>query len=143
MKKLIFALFAVCAFGVAFACPQHLIVKPQKTGYIYVIYSNFQKIYSNINDATYDHYPVTCKFSTKYNGKVSIVFGNYVTKSHGPMVISATNSYKHTFNEPLNSLGLEIPAIAVANIGCNSGLDGEKCILAKETHRDNLIVDCS
>ena len=143
MKKLIFVLFVILAFSVtAFACPQHLIAKPYKSAHIYVVYSNLQNVSKN-NALGYDYYPITCTFKTNYNGKVPFFLQNFLNDTLKMHVISRNQSYKHTFTKPLDGDGIRNSSISVTSNGCNSGFDGERCILAKIHHLDNVIVDCS
>ena len=130
----------------ALACIQHINIRANDNGYIYFTYAKLQNIYYQTpshNVAYYSINPITCVFSTKYQGK--IIFHPDNTNMKNPTIpikvtISKNQPYTHTFS---SQIGISTPAsINIANDGCNSGVDGDKCIVAKQLHLDNLDINC-
>jgi hypothetical protein len=143
MKKLTYILLLTCLFipAFSFAYPQHFVAipwGPQK--FIYLVYTPFQKIFTETD--YYRHYnifPLTCTFSTLYEGKINIRF-NDVSKGGGYDIrtnITKGKPFKYFFHKPSY-----VSLVDFYNMGCDSGWDGDKCIKAKNKHLDNVTVDC-
>jgi hypothetical protein len=142
MKKFLMFLFLLVPTFV-FAYSQHTIIRHDKDGNVYPVYSAFQDIRLVGNDGFYKINPLTCVFSTLYDSETLFLIRTQDTCA-GEQSTSRKKSFRCTLKKPIFKARFDYSqaAIRITNLGCNLALDGKKCATAKKHYKDSLIIHC-
>jgi hypothetical protein len=138
MRKLLLCLLLLP--GLALACVQSVKVKQDSNGVIYVTYTKLQNLNNPTTSPKVQIVPLHCVFSTKYDGNITFIQLNQMKNNF--IHVSKDYPYIYTFKAPIGYNPYQA-TLTFANIGCNSGADGDKCIQAKQQRLDDLIINCT
>lgn len=129
--------------GITYTDHQYLDLKHMERGVIYFTLPKFSPFIRINGSPEAKINPLHCNFLTNYPGKIKFQIDRANNQQNITKSITSNTPFSYIFDNFYYFDPNYSPNTAIVNYGCNTIIDGDKCIHAIEKQTDNLIIKCS